>query len=133
MKLKNCHNCQKAIPRRNKYCSSDCQHQFQFQERIKSWLDTGVKYVGSSFNFLKRYLLSEQKGLYAICQIPATWNNKPLRFVCDRVDGNSENNSRVNLRLICHNCDSQLPTFKGRNKGKGRYVRRKAYAQSKSY
>ena len=38
-----------------------------------------------------------------------------------------------NLRLVCPNCDSQLPTFKGRNTGNGRYYRRQRYKAGKSY
>jgi hypothetical protein len=39
---------------------------------------------------------------------------------------------RENLRLICPNCDSQLPTFKMRNRGRGRHSRRQRYADGKS-
>jgi hypothetical protein len=58
---------------------------------------------------------------------------RPLVLVLDHIDGNSENNRRDNLRLVCPNCDSQLPTFKMRNKGKGRYSRRQRYAEGRSY
>lgn len=54
-------------------------------------------------------------------------------FVPDHVDGDSGNNARPNLRLVCPNCDSQLPTFKARNRGKGRAWRRQRYADGKSY
>ena len=54
-------------------------------------------------------------------------------FVLDHIDGNSENNWRSNLRLVCPNCDSQLPTYKAKNKGSGRHVRRTRYAEGKSY
>jgi hypothetical protein len=30
--------------------------------------------------------------------------------------------------LVCPNCDSQLPTSKGRNRGKGRHWRHVRYA-----
>ena len=43
----------------------------------------------------------------------------------DHIDGNSENNRLDNLRLICSNCDMQLPTYKAKNKGKGRKDRYK--------
>lgn len=56
----------------------------------------------------------------------------PLGFVLDHVDGDSGNNTRPNLRLVCPNCDSQLPTFKARNRGKGRAWRRQRYAGGKS-
>lgn len=34
----------------------------------------------------------------------------------DHIDGDAANNIRDNIRLICPNCDSQLDTFKSKNK-----------------
>ena len=51
------------------------------------------------------------------------WNGKELHFILDHIDGDATNNRRVNLRLICPDCDSQLDTYKVRNIGKstGKY------------
>ena len=46
--------------------------------------------------------------------------------------GNSSNNMRDNLRLVCPNCDSQLDTYKSKNKGNGRINRRKRYLEEKN-
>jgi 5-methylcytosine-specific restriction endonuclease McrA len=51
----------------------------------------------------------------------------------EHIDGNSENNSLDNLSIICPNCHSQTPTYKGANKGKGRHYRRVRYSQGKSF
>jgi hypothetical protein len=56
-----------------------------------------------------------------------------LAFVLDHLDGDATNNARDNVRLVCPNCDSQLPTFKSRNRGNGRAWRRQRYADGKSY
>ena len=38
----------------------------------------------------------------------------------EHIDGNYLNNSEDNLTLLCPNCHSLTPTFKGANRGKGR-------------
>lgn len=38
------------------------------------------------------------------------------RFQPIHIDGDASNNFRDNLRLVCPNCDSQLDTYKSRNK-----------------
>lgn len=58
----------------------------------------------------------------AICNV-SEWNNSPITLIVDHVDGNAGNNFPSNLRLLCPNCNSQTPTFGGRNKGNGRKSR----------
>ncbi|WP_207207319.1 HNH endonuclease [Xylanimonas protaetiae] len=77
--------------------------------------------------------MDEQQGRCAICERPNEWQGTHLAFVLDHVDGDASNNRRENLRLVCPNCDSQLPTFKSRNRGNGRAWRQQRYADGKSY
>lgn len=39
------------------------------------------------------------------------WQNKPLTLRLDHIDGDKTNNDLSNLRWVCPNCDSQLPTY----------------------
>jgi len=48
------------------------------------------------------------------------WCGDKLMLELDHIDGNSENNSKENLRLLCPNCHSQTDTYRAKNKGKGR-------------
>jgi hypothetical protein len=48
---------------------------------------------------------------------PLIWNDKPLKPILDHVDGNNTDNRPEMLRLLCPNCDSQLVTRGGGNKG----------------
>lgn len=68
----------------------------------------------------KNFFLEEQHHKCAICGIEDLWNGKQLVFILDHIDGNADNNNRDNLRLICPNCDSQLDTYKSKNKNSAR-------------
>jgi hypothetical protein len=101
---------------------------------VARWLETGLGRPGSARgHYIRDHLFDDQGGLCAICGGPSTWQGLPLGFVLDHVDGDATNNARANLRLVCPNCDSQLPTFKARNRGRGRAWRRQRYADGKSY
>lgn len=54
----------------------------------------------------------------ACCSVGAVWNNKPLVLILDHINGVNNDNRLENLRFVCSNCDSQLDTYKSRNKGK---------------
>lgn len=74
---------------------------------------------------IREYILNEQGGKCAICGISNMWNNKPLAFILDHIDGNAANSARENVRLVCPNCDSQLDTYKSKNKHSARSGRKK--------
>jgi|SRR3954470_11759685 len=46
------------------------------------------------------------------------WNGKEVILIMDHTFGNKYDNRHDMLRLICPNCDSQLPTKGGKNKGR---------------
>lgn len=95
-------------------------------------LDATNNFDGFWHQRVRRYLIEVCGNKCAICGND-TWMGKCIPMVMDHIDGHSENNKRENLRMICPNCDAQLPTYKSKNRGNGRYSRRKRYIDGKSY
>lgn len=54
----------------------------------------------------------------AICDLLPEWQGARLVLRLDHINGIRNDHRLQNLRLLCPNCDSQTPTFAGRNKGK---------------
>ncbi len=71
----------------------------------------------------KRRLLKEEVLVNQchLCASPPLWQGKPLALILDHINGDRSDNCLENLRLLCPNCNSQQPTFAGKNKG--RYAR----------
>lgn len=49
-----------------------------------------------------------------------TWNDQPLNLILDHINGVCGDNRPENLQFLCPNCNSQLSTNGGGNKGKVR-------------
>lgn len=54
-----------------------------------------------------------------ICGNNGIWNNQELPLILDHINGVNNDNRLENLRFLCSNCDSQLPTYKNRRGSKG--------------
>lgn len=56
----------------------------------------------------------------ALCGQGPTWKGNPLSLRLDHKNGIFDDSRLGNLRMVCPNCDSQLPTFCARNHAKWR-------------
>ena len=154
---KRCSFCQEGIPferRANKFCDHSCSAKLTNSERAKQVCifegcsqvtKRGVKHCttcvslgrssalgGIPFSEVtsettrRKRLLKARAHRCEICQV-SVWRGEPVPLVMDHIDGNALNNTEENLRLICRNCDGLLPTYVGRNRGRGRSERRLRY------
>lgn len=123
--IKFCLHCGKELLNKNStYCSHECHHSYS--------LDVKIKNNTASLKSIKTYL-KKNYNFCSICKRHPEWNGSILNLILDHIDGDPYNNNLSNLRLVCPNCDSQLPTFKSRNRGNGRFLRRKRYKNNQSY
>lgn len=115
-------------PVKNLFCSPKCQSVYRQQNVVKHWKETGntgCQPQTTLRNAIRTYIYEKQNYKCAICGIKNIWNGKLINFVLDHIDGNAANNKEENLRLICPNCNSQLDTYKSRNKKSARSHRKK--------
>lgn len=118
-----CGYCGKPLERKNaKFCSSKCSEAKKHELSYKDFLENNDKYCRGNYTpkHFKSEFLKEQNNVCAICGGPTEHNGKPLVFILDHIDGDASNNKRENLRMICPNCDSQLETYKSKNKNSTR-------------
>ena len=129
-----CINCGKELSHReSKYCSTKCQQEYIFKEKIRTVEQTGKFPTSNSTlmqtkevnrNFVRKYLEYKYGHKCSICG-NSEWLGTPILLIVDHIDGDIENYNVENYRLVCSNCDATLPTYKARNKGKGKRIYRR--------
>jgi len=110
-----------------KYCSNKCHKDNQWKlncEKIEAnngfpWLN-----CGSNSHPVRKYLIYKRGHKCEVCGL-TEWMGQPTPLVLDHINGNGSNWSLDNLRLVCPNCDAQLPTYKSKNRNSNRIERRK--------
>lgn len=121
-----CIQCGKQLTsHQNKYCSTQCQRDHDYEEYIDKWkhnLVSGTK--GSLFidvsNYVKRYIFEKYDNKCSRCgwsEVNPYTNTVPLEI--EHIDGDATNNQEDNLCLLCPNCHSLTKTYRGANRGKG--------------
>lgn len=118
-----CKNCGTLIDGYDrKFCNSQCAADYRWKIRKQEIIDYNG-FVIENRSSSRRFLIDTQGHKCSICGL-VEWNKQLAPLVLDHIDGNADNNTLDNLRLVCGNCNMQLPTFTGKNKGNGRSWRR---------
>jgi hypothetical protein len=122
-----CLQCSEKIYKGRKYCSNVCANKHHKEEFFNK-IENGD--VTLNEKHYKDYL----KGKYGNKCMECEWNkinpitgNVPIQL--EHMDGNSDNNSLDNLKLLCPNCHSLTPTYGALNKGNGRDSKRNKLRQ----
>lgn len=119
-----CKNCNKehigtvADSKTKKFCNHQCQSAMKLNNSLEKFKQGKI----SHRNTIKKCLIKIHGYKCSICSLDH-WQGYRLSLELDHVDGNAGNNMPDNLRLVCPNCHSITPTWKGRNKGLGRASR----------
>jgi hypothetical protein len=90
--------------------------------KAKKFKDEDVFVANSTYarHHIKKRIIEDKKIPYccAVCGIDPIWNGKPMPLILDHINGINDDNRLSNLRFVCSNCDSQLDTYKSRNRGR---------------
>ena len=131
MKKIGCKECKGPMERPTYfYCSNKCHARYQYRKYINEWkhgLASGNRgiFTRNISKHLKRFLMETHGEKCSLCG----WNKKhpitkAVPVEVDHIDGNADNNTEKNLRLLCPNCHALTPSFRNLNRGNGRIWRK---------
>lgn len=131
VELFSCVVCSKSSTNK-KYCCQEHDNLKKLRDKVNKALSTGE--MPKSSTGCKK-IIREVRGWK--CEIDgcgiSEWMGQEIGLILDHIDGHADNHTYNNLRLVCGNCDMQLPTYKSKNRGNGRHARRERYANGQSY
>ena len=138
--MNKCLNCLSTLGLKGKkYCNNKCQREYEWKLLKLNFISTDniceIKVSERQKDRIaKRYLIEKCGNICKICKwgkLNKYTNNVPIEL--EHIDGNSTNWKLKNLTLLCPNCHSLTKTYKGANRGNGRFFRRSRYLHNQSF
>lgn len=74
---------------------------------------SGTNFSGSKKESIKKNLISLREHKCECCGLEQ-WQGKPIPLELHHIDGDRYNNELDNLQLLCPNCHSQTPNYRGK-------------------
>jgi hypothetical protein len=120
----NCVICGNQLSQSNcVHCKSgSCTTIYAMNEHIKTGFDFKHK-IGKML--IRKYYIVLRGHKCEECEL-SEWRNKPIPLELHHNDGDANNNTPENVKLMCRNCYAQTDTFCGKNKGKS--TRKRLYS-----
>lgn len=121
-----------------KYCSNQCQRDNEYRVFIESWksgrVNGAVGLTAKNISgYLRHYLEDKFGPKCSLCgwgEINLFTGKVPLEI--DHINGDSDDNSEVNLRIICPNCHALSANYRNLNYGRGRIWRKNKYIKNEA-
>lgn len=112
------------------FCSVTCHHAYLFDEWYAKFISG--ESVDRTSRVLRKLVLRRDGYVCACCR-NTEWKGQEIPLELEHIDGDSGNNLCSNLKMLCPNCHALTPTYKNKNKGRGRHSRRERYGKGLSY
>lgn len=130
----NCMNCgappSKQTTKNTKFCSKSCEIEYKSKNKSDQHSSSINKNNIKLTYSMKKYIKNvHYKSTCCSCGL-SEWLGQKISLEIDHIDGDANNNFINNLRVLCPNCHSQTPTYKGKNRGKGRAWRSMYYKKN---
>jgi hypothetical protein len=120
----NCVQCGKKTGKNARnYCSRVC---YSAHDIDVKWAEFMAGRFDGHAQTLRVLVLRLRGRVCGVCGL-TEWLGQPIPLDVDHTDGNPDNNSPENLRMLCKNCHALTPTYGARNRGNGRSYRREFY------
>lgn len=125
-----CQHCGKQLTDKQyrvKYCSKECLQKAHLQQIIDRFNSgQNISITNSIPDSIKNYLLEQQNYKCSKCGFEG-YNSKTGNTILQvhHIDGNSKNNTKDNIEIICPNCHAMTETFMALNAGNATRVKYK--------